>query len=330
MAVTNYHTVRRVLLGESTVAGGFVGYKTDALGSVVATSSSTGSIANTYRFKPYGGQLAKTGTAADPAFTYLGAQGVRQTDLAFAETYNRRRHYGTQTASFSCVASFWPRERPYNYALSSPLTLGDVNGLITGVLALPAAGAITAGGEAAGGATIVEGGGAVAVGVVLAPEVGVVAVGAALIYPAYLLGSWSGDELYGGEIETPPPVLPFPPHPRPCLAGPTTTFPLPQPPWTSAAPPAAPPVGPPAGPLLGPQPLPWPMPVPRNPPFPYVPTGTCKEIYENDCSGRPYWFPSWESPCYNCYLRCLSQGSWSSDFPCDFWNWGPDYTEPGA
>ena len=79
MAVTNYYTVNDKIRGEGTAAGGFRPYGHDALGTVVATYDSTGALQNTYRNAPYGTQVAKTGTAADPRFLYNGGSGYRTT-----------------------------------------------------------------------------------------------------------------------------------------------------------------------------------------------------------------------------------------------------------
>ena len=52
-------------------------YLTDALGSVTATVTGAGVVENTYRYKPYGEQLAKTGTGSDPKFLWVGRWGYR-------------------------------------------------------------------------------------------------------------------------------------------------------------------------------------------------------------------------------------------------------------
>ncbi len=66
MATTNYYTVDGMILGEST-NGVHTSYGPDALGSVVATYAD-GAPQNTYLRAPYGTQIQKTGTAADPQF----------------------------------------------------------------------------------------------------------------------------------------------------------------------------------------------------------------------------------------------------------------------
>ena len=100
MATTYYHTVEGRIRGQST-AGVRTDYLTDALGSVVATVNSTAAVVNTYRYKPYGERLAKTGVGADPRFLHMGEHGVRRTGRACAEEYMRARHYDPVTASFT-------------------------------------------------------------------------------------------------------------------------------------------------------------------------------------------------------------------------------------
>ena len=65
MPTTYYDNVNGRLRGQVT-AGVRTGYLTDALGSVTATVQAA-AVVNTYRYKPYGTQLAKTGAGADPA-----------------------------------------------------------------------------------------------------------------------------------------------------------------------------------------------------------------------------------------------------------------------
>ncbi|HRJ28098.1 MAG TPA: hypothetical protein PLO61_11410 [Fimbriimonadaceae bacterium] len=97
MPTTNYHSVNGVLIGEST-GGVRTDYLTDALGSVTATMDQSANIKNTYRYKPYGDVLAKTGTDPDPKFMWNGSTGSRKTGLANSGQYNINRHYGTEQA----------------------------------------------------------------------------------------------------------------------------------------------------------------------------------------------------------------------------------------
>jgi hypothetical protein len=75
MPTTYYHTVAGRILGETT-SGVRTDYLTDALGSVTATVDASQNVINTYRYKPYGEQLAKTGSGADPRFRWVGAFGT--------------------------------------------------------------------------------------------------------------------------------------------------------------------------------------------------------------------------------------------------------------
>src|SRR5579863_4200382 len=96
MPVTNYYTVNGALIGEKTVGGSRTDYLTDALGSVTATVNQSGQVVNTYRYKPYGAQLAKTGVGADPAFQWAGESGYRQTSKKYSDVYVRARHYDSR------------------------------------------------------------------------------------------------------------------------------------------------------------------------------------------------------------------------------------------
>src|SRR5579871_1134124 len=109
MAVTNYYTVNGALIGEKTAGGSRTDYLTDALGSVTATVNQSGQVVNTYRYKPYGAQLAKTGIGADPAFQWVGAQGYRQTGKKYSDVYVRARHYDSR-------AGRWTSKDPMGFA----------------------------------------------------------------------------------------------------------------------------------------------------------------------------------------------------------------------
>ncbi len=128
MPVTNYHTLNGELLGE-TGPGGRRFYGKDALGSVVATYDQNGTLENTYRYKPYGGLLSKTGSAPDPRFMWTGSTGSRTTGASYAEQYNRARHYGSRQAGWTSVDPLWPGLPAYEYALSAPTAYTDASGL---------------------------------------------------------------------------------------------------------------------------------------------------------------------------------------------------------
>jgi hypothetical protein len=91
MAVTNYYSINGEIIGEKAAGIPRLDYLTDALGNVTATMNQVGAIVNTYRYKPYGGLLAKTGVGADPKFRWVGSQGYRQTGNKYADVYVRAR-----------------------------------------------------------------------------------------------------------------------------------------------------------------------------------------------------------------------------------------------
>jgi len=127
VATTNYITVSGMIIGEAT-GGVSRAYGLDALGSVVATYAGT-SVQNTYAYKPYGGLLAKTGTASDPSFLWNGGSGYRATTLANSDFYVRRRHYSRTSAQWLSVDRLWPKERAFNYCRSNPAARVDPSGL---------------------------------------------------------------------------------------------------------------------------------------------------------------------------------------------------------
>ena len=91
MAVTKYLTVDGMILGEVT-NGVMRNYGTDALGSVVATYIG-GAQENTYRYKPYGELLAKSGTAARiPIFFGTGATDIGQRTLQVPPRFTTSGH----------------------------------------------------------------------------------------------------------------------------------------------------------------------------------------------------------------------------------------------
>jgi len=100
MPVTNYLTVNGEIIGETT-GGVRTDYLTDALGSVTATVDQSASVVNTYRYKPSGELLAKTGTGSDPVFGWVGSQGYAQTGRKYAEAYVRARHYSSTSGRWT-------------------------------------------------------------------------------------------------------------------------------------------------------------------------------------------------------------------------------------
>src|SRR5579863_7177649 len=96
MAMTKtYYTVGGEILGEKAAGGQRLDYLTDALGNVTATVNASGQVVNTYRYKPYGALLSRTGSGADPSFQWVGSQGYRQTGKKYSDVYVRARHYDT-------------------------------------------------------------------------------------------------------------------------------------------------------------------------------------------------------------------------------------------
>jgi RHS repeat-associated protein len=124
LAVTSYHTVNGRIRAEST-GGARTGYLPDALGSVTATVQG-GAMVNTYRYKPYGELLAKTGAEPNPRFRWVGCFGYNNDQQNLH--YVRARHYNARRAQWTAQDSAWPGESSYNYCHGIPSTLIDPNG----------------------------------------------------------------------------------------------------------------------------------------------------------------------------------------------------------
>lgn len=127
MATTWYHTVRGEIIGEST-AGSRTSYLSDALSSTTAAQNSAGTTTATWRYKPSGALLAKTGVGTDPKFLWVGGLGSRTTGLAIPQQYTRARHYCVRAGLWTSMDAFWPSELPYAYANQSPVSLMDFSG----------------------------------------------------------------------------------------------------------------------------------------------------------------------------------------------------------
>ncbi|RYG99821.1 MAG: hypothetical protein EON58_02515 [Alphaproteobacteria bacterium] len=128
MPVTNYRTLNGRMRGQTT-SGVRTDYLTDALGSVTATVTASATVENTYRHKPYGERLTKTGTGVDPRFLWTGDTGSRTTGASHAEQYNRARHYGAKQANWTSVDPMWPEELAYAYVDGNPTTWIDPSGM---------------------------------------------------------------------------------------------------------------------------------------------------------------------------------------------------------
>ena len=127
MPVSTYRTYNGRLRAEVT-DGVRTTYLTDALGSVTATVDSSQTVLNTYRYKPSGDLLAKTGSSPDPRFLWTGDTGSRTTTKAYAEQYNRARHYGSRQGQWTTVDPIWPDERAYGYVNGNPTSYLDQDG----------------------------------------------------------------------------------------------------------------------------------------------------------------------------------------------------------
>src|ERR1051326_3092592 len=130
MPVTNYYTVGNEIIGEKTTGGSRVDYLTDMLGSVTATVNQSAQVVNTYRNKPYGTQLAKTGVGADPAFLWVGSKGYRQTSNKFSEGYVRARHFNAVTGCWNTQDPLSRLTYEYIYVHANPVIRTDPSGLI--------------------------------------------------------------------------------------------------------------------------------------------------------------------------------------------------------
>lgn len=128
MPTTYYFTVDGEIIGQET-GGTYTDYLTDALGSVTATVNSSPAVVNTYRHKPYGAQLAKTGAGADPIFRWNGSWGYVSTGRMQAAQYVRARHYGDEPGRWTTVDPLWPRQGAFSYCVSSPASRVDASGL---------------------------------------------------------------------------------------------------------------------------------------------------------------------------------------------------------
>jgi len=128
MPVTNYHTLNGRIRGETT-NGVRTNYLSDALGSLTGTTNPTAQLLNSYRHKPYGARLSKSGTAADPRSNWVGQRGYRNTDRSFSGQFVRARHYDNLTGRWTTKDPVWPQEPQYEYASSRPTLIIDPSGL---------------------------------------------------------------------------------------------------------------------------------------------------------------------------------------------------------
>jgi RHS repeat-associated protein len=121
----SYHTINGRIRAE-TSGGVRTGYLPDAQGNVTATVQD-GAIVNTYRYKPSGALLDKTGNGDDPAFLWNGTHGYRNSPDG--EIYVRHRHYNTSSGMWTSKDYFWPGEHAYIYVMQSPTNYFDYSGM---------------------------------------------------------------------------------------------------------------------------------------------------------------------------------------------------------
>lgn len=126
MATTWYHTVKGEIIAETT-SGSRTSYLTDALGSVTAMQNAAGTTTATWRYKPYGSLLVKTGAGPDPRFLWLGAIGYRL-GVTVASCYVRARHIDSNRATWATVDALWPVEPPFVYVHGNPTSKTDSRG----------------------------------------------------------------------------------------------------------------------------------------------------------------------------------------------------------
>lgn len=127
MAVTNYYSLDDGMIGEET-GGTRRDYLTDALGSVTATVTSAGAIENTYRYKPYGETLAKTGVGSDPKFLWVGKWGYRAGSSS-GSFYVRARTYFVLAGRWTSLDPIQSGYNWYGYCENDSVNAVDPKGL---------------------------------------------------------------------------------------------------------------------------------------------------------------------------------------------------------
>ena len=127
MATTYYYTVDSEIIGEHTTGQSRIDYLTDALGSVVSTVDQSQTVTSTARYKPYGDDLAVTGSR--PVYGWNGMSGYRRTGRPHAQGYVRNRILSTTDGRWTTVDPLWPKEHSYSYSGQNPASLNDPTGL---------------------------------------------------------------------------------------------------------------------------------------------------------------------------------------------------------
>jgi hypothetical protein len=72
MFVVNYYSVKGRLLAEKSLGESRRDFLADPLGAITSTVTTAAQVENTYRYKPYGRLLNKTGAAGNPSFLWGG------------------------------------------------------------------------------------------------------------------------------------------------------------------------------------------------------------------------------------------------------------------
>ncbi|QLE55646.1 pre-peptidase C-terminal domain-containing protein [Nostoc sp. TCL26-01] len=155
-------------------------YDVDAIGSVVGLTGGTGSYLNRYSYLPFGEDLTKTETVANP-FEYIGLWGV--TDEGNGLDFMRSRYYETNTGKFTAIdpiGLLGGNSNLYTYVDNKPLWAVDPQGTFLWPLAV-------------GGAIIGAAVGAVGYGITTAATGGSFSWGG-------LAGAAVGGGLYGGVV----------------------------------------------------------------------------------------------------------------------------------
>ena len=130
--IQNYQDLIEGAIYGRVTGGVSTEYGRDALGSVTSTrSGSSGSLANVYRFTPYGQTLATIGTGAVGPYLFVGSGGYDQLQRLFASTSMPWRAYDQLLGRFISMdpAGILGGINRYQYALSSPQNFIDLQGL---------------------------------------------------------------------------------------------------------------------------------------------------------------------------------------------------------
>ena len=105
-------------------------YIPEPLGNTIALVDSNHTVTDTWTYWPYGEVLSHAGTSTTP-FTFLGTLGYLADSIALL--YVRMRHVRSDLTRWMTRDPFWPKQRPYSYTASRPITFVDPSG---GALAL--------------------------------------------------------------------------------------------------------------------------------------------------------------------------------------------------